>query len=362
MDKLKIQENISLKEYTSMYVGGLARYFVVVKNLEELKYALDFAKQKMTPVFVLGGGSNILVSDSGFTGLVIKIGISGIAKILEDDESVSYKVGAGENWDKFVESCVDSDLFGLENLSHIPGTVGASVVQNIGAYGAEVSNTVVSIDVFDSKDLKFSNIKKEKLNFSYRKSVLNDPKQDKGRYIVVNVYFRLLKNGKVNTEYDDLKKYFSESKSEINLKNTRKAVIEVRNKKFPYPDKPENGTVGSFWNAEPVSEKVFNKIILRLNELGFKAKAKEMEDKKSVFKVKQGYKIPYGVLVEVLGYRGKKYNGVRILETHAGVINNFTGKGTAKEVVDLSNEVVENVYMEFGVRFRIEPELVGDFG
>ncbi len=356
-----MKENISLRQYTSMFVGGNARYFFELKRPKELVGLIEFSSSNSIPFFILGGGSNIIVSDKGFNGLVIKNEILGIEKINEDVESVEYKVGTGENWDKFVEFCVDSGLFGLENLSHIPGTVGASVVQNIGAYGAEVSSIVTSVDVFDTQDFKEKNLKNSELNFSYRRSRFNDPKQDRGRFVVINVYFKLFKKGKINIEYNDLKKYFQEFNLEVNLRNTRKVVIEVRNKKFPYPDKPENGTVGSFWNADPISEEIFNNILQKINNLGFATKAREMEEKRSVFKVDQGYKIPYGVLVEILGYRGKKYKGVRILETHSGVINNFSGKGTAEEVIELSKLIMNDVYKEFGVQFKIEPELIGDF-
>jgi UDP-N-acetylmuramate dehydrogenase len=362
VDKQKIENNISLRQYTSMYVGGASEYFYTLKNPNELPGLINFSREKSLPVFVLGGGSNVIVSDSGFNGLTIKNEILGIEKISEDDVSVTYKVGAGENWDKFVEYCVNNNLFGLENLSHIPGTVGASVVQNIGAYGAEVSNSVLSIDVFDTKDLKFENLKKDELYFSYRRSRLNDLNQDKGVYVVTRVYFKLNKSGELNTKYDDLKRYFSDrANSEVNLKNLRQAIISVRDKKFPYPDSPENGTVGSFWNAEVINEATYEKIISKLDNMGFSGKADEMRNKRSVFKVEQGYKIPYGVLIEVLGFKGKKNKTVGILESHAGVINNFSGVTTSKEVMELSQEIIDKVYQEFGVKLRVEPELIGDF-
>lgn len=345
-----------------MYVGGFARYFVVAKDMDGIKYSIDFANKNGLPFFVLGGGSNILVSDKGFPGLVIKVEISGIKKVSEDDEVVLFEVGAGKNWDSFVEFSVKSHLYGLENLSHIPGTVGASVVQNIGAYGSEVSSVFESLSAYNTQNGEIENLTKDKMDFSYRKSRLNDITKDKGKFVILSVKFKLQKKGNLKIEYADLKNYFDLKKEkELSLENVREAVISVRNKKFPFPDRPENGTVGSFWNAKVVQEETFNQIIEKLKGLGYEKKAEEMDGRRSVFMVAQGYKVPYGVLIEVLGYKGIVSGGVKILETHAGVINNFTGTGTAADVYNLSKEVMKKVKDEFGVTLKIEPELLGDF-
>ncbi len=361
MDNLNIQENISLKEYTSMYVGGPARYFVEVRTPPELKSALNFSKEKHLPVFILGGGSNVLVSDKGFTGLVIRIQLLGVEKISEGNEIVRFRVSAGESWDKFVGFCVENNFYGVENLSHIPGTVGASVVQNIGAYGQEVSSSVVSVEVLDRDTLKEKTLTKENLNFSYRKSILNDSSKDKNRYVVTSVLFELKKKQELLLEYADIKKYFENQNITPDLKSIREAIIKIRDSKFPYPDSPEHGTAGSFWNAETVDSDSFENIIQKLDKMGFGRKADEMRNKKSAFTVAQGFKVPYGVLVEVLGFKGKVFGNAKILETHSCVINNFTGRATANEIVKISSEVLEKVFKEFGVRMKIEPELVGDF-
>lgn len=356
-----MQENIPLKPYTSLYVGGNARYFTEAHSIEKIKESIEFSKQKIIPLFILGGGSNVLVSDSGFNGLVIKVSILGIEKINEDSENVFFEVGAGEGWDSFVEFAVNEGLFGIENLSHIPGTVGASVVQNIGAYGQEVSATVSLVKVLNIETLTEEVWKNEEMDFSYRKSRLNDTKKDKGKFVVTSIVFCLKKKGELNINYVDLKKYFSENSLKLNLRNVRQAVIKVRDQKFPYPDSPEHGTVGSFWNAEVINEKIYENIILKLKEMGFKNKADEMINKKSVFTVSQGYKVPYGVLVEVLGFKGKVFGKAKILETHSCVINNFTGEATAEEIMEISNKVLEVVHKEFGVKMKVEPELVGNF-
>lgn len=361
MDNLKIQENISLKEYTSMHVGGVAKYFLEVKDLSELKSAIEFAKINNLKIFVLGGGSNVLISDSGFNGLVIKISLFGVRMVETKEDEVKFEVGAGESWDGFVQFAVESGLYGIENLSHIPGTVGASVVQNIGAYGQEVSSTIFEVRVINIETQIEEVWKKEEMDFSYRKSRLNNSEKDKGKFVVTSIFFSLKKQGVLSIDYADLKKYFLENSLELNLRNVRKAVIEVRNSKFPYPDSPEHGTVGSFWNAEVVDLNTYENIILKLEKIGFNAKAEEMKNKKSAFTVAQGFKVVPGLFIEILGYKGKEFENIRILKTHAGIINNYTGRATSREIIDLSAEVTKKVYDEFGIKLKIEPELVGEF-
>ena len=359
---MEMQENIELKPYTSLYVGGPARYFSVVTSIDQIKEALSFARDKGLSHFIIGGGSNIVISDLGFEGLVIKIAIPGVTVVNEDSESVCFQVGAGESWDGFVKYVVGIGLYGIENLSHIPGTVGASVVQNIGAYGQEVSNYVTSIKVLDVKTLEEKTLNKEGLDFSYRRSCLNDNAKDKGKYVVSSVNFKLMKNGELNTKYDDIKKYFEKyPEKTMTLQTIREAIVEIRNRKFPFPDSPEHGTAGSFWNADVIDDITYENIIMKLGEMGFTDKAQYMIDKKNAFTVSQGLKVPYGFLVEVLGFKGKIVGGVKILETHSGVINNFSGRGPAKDVMSLSSEVVTKIKDTFGISLRVEPELVGDF-
>ena len=357
-----MQENVILKPCTSMYVGGPARYFVEVKSITDLVEALKFAKEKNVPYFILGGGSNILVSDSGFNGLVIKICILGRTLINETDNYIDLEVSAGEKWDDFVKFTVDNNWYGLENMSHVPGSVGASVVQNVGCYGQEVGESVLCVKAVDTASLKNVILNNKDLNFSYRKSALNDSEMYKSKYVVVSIVFRLKKNGELNLSYGDLQKYFSEHNKLIpNLQTVRQAIINVRNSKFPFPDVPTNGTCGSFWNTPVVDEDTFGQIVQSLKEKGSEKKAEEMRSKKNVFMVKQGFKITPGLLVEILDMRGKKQGGAKILENHGGIINNYTGKATAQDILELSNEVVNAVEKTFGIKIKIEPELVGDF-
>jgi len=359
---MKILENVELKPYTSMFVGGPARYFVEVNTESEIVEAISFAKKKNLRIFILGGGSNILVSDNGFDGLVIKVLILGTSLVKETEEFADIEAGAGENWDDFVRLTVEKNLYGLENMSHIPGNVGASVVQNIGCYGQEVLETVLSVKLININTLEKVIFENKEMSFSYRKSRLNDVGLDKGKYVVTSVTFRLNKYGNLNMKYGDIQKYFSEHPNiRPDLQTVRDAIISIRDNKFPYPDNPRRGSCGSFWNADVVDKATYEKIILKLREKGFQDKAEEMEKKKSVFTVAQGFKVVPGLFVEILGFKGRPHGGAKILETHAGIINNYSGQATAQDVFELSQEVIEIVYKEFGVKLKIEPELVGDF-
>lgn len=202
---MKITENQSLKELTTFKTGGEARYFCSVETEDELIEAIGFSKKNKIPFFILGGGSNILVSDKGFLGIVIKIEIKGI-KYEENDSKVKAIVGAGENWDDFVADTVDKGYYGLENLSLIPGTVGASPVQNIGAYGSEVKDTIESVYVLDVKEDQYLTFNNKECEFAYRDSIF---KHEKNRYIVISVTFNLQKDGKLNLTYKDVKDYFN---------------------------------------------------------------------------------------------------------------------------------------------------------
>src|SRR6185369_5930296 len=175
---MTIKENISLAGLTTFRIGGPARFFCAVGTPGELEEAAAFAKGKSLPIFILGGGSNILVSDKGFDGLVIKIEIKGIEEF-ENKGGILVKAGAGEDWDAFVKWTVERGLGGLENLSLIPGTVGAAPVQNIGAYGAEVAGLIESVEAYDLREGAFKTFKKEDCGFAYRDSMF---KREKGRY------------------------------------------------------------------------------------------------------------------------------------------------------------------------------------
>src|SRR3989338_10515451 len=205
---MKISENVSLKELTTFKVGGRARYFCAAKNLEEVAEAMNFAKKNKLSVFILGGGSNILVSSNGFSGLVVKMDILGVEFFEKTGDKVKVIAGAGENWDDLVRLTVEKNFHGLENLSLIPGSVGAASVQNIGAYGVEVASVISFVEIFDRKTAEAKILNKEACRFNYRQSIFQTPADRKS--VIIRVGFLLNKSKKkkpFKTDYPDVQEW-----------------------------------------------------------------------------------------------------------------------------------------------------------
>lgn len=335
---MKIQEKISLKEFNTFRIGGLARYFCIVKNTDDLIEAINFSKKNKIPYFILGGGSNILISDEGFQGIVIKMEIMGI-EYKEDGNKTKVTVSAGENWDSFVDKIVERGLYGIENLSMIPGTVGAAPVQNIGAYGSEVKDTVESVHVLDVKNDEYVDLSNTDCKFSYRNSIF---KEDPRRYVIISVTFILNKKGKLNHQYKDFDEYFSFKKiKEPTLKQTRQAVMDIRARKLP--DVREYGTAGSFFKNVIVSTSKAQELVAKYPEMI----VHPVNDKK--------VKIPVAwILDNLCGFRGVKKGNVGTYKNQALVLINY-GNATAKEIIDLAQKMVDGVYEKTGI--EIEPEV-----
>lgn len=333
-----IQKNIQLKDFTTFRIGGPARFFCLVTNEDELIEAISFSKKNKIPFFILGGGSNILVSDEGFQGLVIKMEMKGIT-YSENGDIVSVTANAGENWDMFVEETVSKGLYGLENLSLIPGTVGATPVQNIGAYGSEVKDTIESVHVLDVLKDEYKDLSNCECKFSYRNSLF---KEDSRRYVVLSVTFNLNKKGKLNMGYKDVQEHFTFKKiEEPTLKQMREAVIEIRRRKLP--DVKDYGTAGSFFKNVIVSTTKAQELISKYPEMI----VHPVNDKK--------VKIPIAwVLDNLCGFRGVKKGNVGTYKNQALVIIN-TGNATAAEIIALAQKMVDGVYEKTGI--EIEPEV-----
>lgn len=338
---MKITENQSLKEFTTFKIGGSAKFFCVVENEDDLLEAIGFSKKNKIPFFILGGGSNILVSDKGFNGLVIKIEIKG-KEYKEEDNLVKIKVGAGEDWDNFVSETIEKGLYGLENLSFIPGTVGASPVQNIGAYGAEVKDTIESVNVIDIEKDQFLTFTNKECNFSYRDSIF---KKQKSRYVVVSVVFSLNKKGKSNLEYKDVKEYFSRRNiSNPTLVQIRNAIINIRTEKLP--NLQEYGTAGSFFKNVIISQSKAKELINKYPEIIIHS----INDKK--------VKIPLAwILDNICGFKGKRNGNVGVYKNQALVLVNY-GNATSEEVTNLAQEMVDTVYEKTGIEIFPEVEYV----
>src|SRR5882724_4679020 len=202
---MTVLENVYLAPLTTLKVGGPARYFTEPKSAAEVAEAVTFARSKALPLFVLGGGSNLVVSDAGWPGLVLKLAVRGIEEHMENGKTL-FDVGAGEEWDRFVARAVARNCAGAECLSGIPGSVGGTPVQNVGAYGQEVSETIESVEVFDLKENRVRELCREACGFSYRSSIFNTT--ERGRFIILRVTYALEPGGAPRLEYGDLKRHF----------------------------------------------------------------------------------------------------------------------------------------------------------
>lgn len=341
---MNILKNIPLAPYTTFKIGGSAKYFCVIKNEGEIVEAVQFAQKEKIPYFILGGGSNLLVSDNGFNGLVLKIEIDGIEKLpnKDSDNEIFIKAGAGVIWDKFVDFAVSNEFFGVENLSSIPGTVGASAVQNIGAYGSEASQAVSSVRVLDTESMEFTDLEARACLFGYRDSIF---KKEKGRYVISNITFKLHRHGVLMMDYKDVREFFD--KSDIvspTIKDLRKAIIEIRASKLP--DWSKWGTAGSFFKNPVIEQKHFDTLKAKYPDLpGF-------PEEDGRVKVSLGW-----ILDKICNAKGMKNGKARIYEKQALVVVAENG-ATAKEVVELSNKIINMVKENTGIVIEAEVEWV----
>lgn len=340
---MKVEENKILKELTTFKIGGPARFFCLVKNEEDIIEAVKFTKTHKIPFFILGGGSNILISDLGFNGLVMKMEMNGVEYIEDENGNARVTVKAGENWDAFVEKTVKRGLYGLENLSLIPGTVGAAPIQNIGAYGSEVKDTIQSVRVFDTLEEVFKNFSNHDCQFEYRSSVF---KKEPNRYIVVSATFILRKDGQINIEYKDIKDFFSKQNVDSpSLMEVRNAVVAIRTAKLPDVDKV--GTAGSFFKNPILS-------LPRTSELKRKYPSLPIYtvDNKNE-KVSLAW-----ILDNVCGYRGLIKGNVGTYKNQALVVVN-NGGATSEEVMNFGNEMKKEVKEKTGIDIEMEVQYIG---
>lgn len=339
---MNIQTNISFRDLTTIKLGGNAKYFAEVTSVDEIAEACRFAKSKSLPIYVIGGGSNVIARDSGYHGIVIRNAIKGF-KILENDEtSTTILVGAGEKWDSVVEKSVAINLSGIEAMSAIPGTAGATPVQNVGAYGQEISDTLQSIEAYDTKTDKLVALKKSACNLSYRYSIFKD--EFAGRYIITSITLKLLKKRMIPPFYDSLQKYLDERNiTDYSPKIIREAVIAIRKEKLPDPKQLPN--CGSFFkNAVVSAEKL--------------AEIKSKHPDVLAFPIENGqYKIPSGWLIEHSGLKGKLMNGIRVYDKNAMILTNESAV-SYDDLVKAKNEITKEVSDKFGVEIQQEPIII----
>jgi UDP-N-acetylmuramate dehydrogenase len=345
-----ITENVLLAPLTTLKVGGPARYFIEATSIAEVSEAVEFSRSRNLPLFTLGGGSNLVISDAGWPGLVLKIGITGINHRHGRDE-VIFEVGAGEDWDKFVGMVVTHNIAGLECLSGIPGTAGASPVQNIGAYGEEVANSIESVLVLDLRDGQQQELSREDCAFSYRTSIFNTT--ERGRYIILQVNYLLKHGGEAYIGYADLKKYFAGWGEKPTLANTRDAVKKIRAGKgmLIVPGDDDCRSAGSFFKNPILSSDDYERLMAR-------AAAKNLQIPSYPALATQK-KVSAAWLVEHSGFsRGYGNGSVGISRKHALAIVN-RGNATAADVVAFKEAIQQRVEEIWGILLEPEPVFVG---
>jgi len=339
---MMIYKNVSLKKYNTFGLDYKADCMIHLENEQE---AIEFFNGNVVwnkPFLVLGSGSNILFTQD-FKGTILYPEMSGI-KIEEKDSNVGEVIvsaGAGINWDDFVAWTVDKGFGGLENLSLIPGKIGATPVQNIGAYGIEVKDQIVNVRALNINDGSIRIFENNECEFGYRNSIFK--KSEKGRYLVTRVSYRLSINPHLNLRYDSLKEEVNKLGTET-LQNTRQAVINIRRNKLPDPE--IIGNAGSFFKNPVVKKSVV-------------ANLKNIYPDLPVYSDHEDYmKLASGWLIDRCGWKGKRRGDAGVHEKQALVLVNY-GKATGKEILDLSEEIKESVRDKFGLDLEREVEVVG---
>lgn len=336
---MQVQENISLRPYNTFGIDVKARYFSVFRNIDELVETRSLKPQ--TTNLILGGGSNILLTKD-FNGIVLKNEIKGIAELLEDSEYVYIKAGAGENWHQFVIYCIERGWGGVENLSLIPGNVGASPMQNIGAYGVEIDDVFWSLDAFHLEEKKLYTFTKSDCEFGYRESVFK--RKFKGQFVIVSVTYQLRKKPRFNISYGAISQELEKmGVKELSLKAISDAVISIRKTKLPDP--AIIGNAGSFFKNPTVSKDQFQLLKAKFSEIpGYE-------------NLDGSVKLAAGWLIEQCGWKGYRKGDAGCHSQQALVLVNY-GNASGNEIFQLSEEILQSVMRKFGVQLEREVNII----
>lgn len=335
-------ENFSLKPYNTFGVEANTRYFAEVNSVEELIKILKHSNTQTLPILFLGGGSNILLTKD-FEGLAIQLHLKGISEEITNENEVLVTAQAGENWHEFVQFCLNKNYGGLENLSLIPGNVGTSPMQNIGAYGTEIKDVFIECKVLNLETLEAETLNAEQCRFGYRDSIFKQ--EGKGKYVILEVSFKLTKeNHLIKTEYgaiqSELQKLGIENPT---IQDISIAIINIRQSKLPDPK--VIGNAGSFFKNPTIPLSQF-------------------EDLKQNFDNIQGYpngnsvKVPAGWLIEQCGWKGRQIGNVASHKLQSLVIINATGNATGKEIFDFSTMIIDSVKEKFGIELEREVNIL----
>jgi UDP-N-acetylmuramate dehydrogenase len=346
-----IREQLALAPLTTLGVGGPARYFAEARSEAEVIEAVEFARSRRLPLFILGGGSNLVVADAGFPGLVLKVGIGGVSHSPTSDGRVLFTAGAGMEWDSLVAQAIEANCAGVECLSGIPGTVGGTPVQNVGAYGQEVSETIREVRVLDLQSLEVNRLRNAGCGFAYRSSIFNTTERD--RYIILQVSFELREGARPTIPYADLQKFFAGRAGEPTPADVRAAVHEIRHRKAMLIVEGDDDarSVGSFFKNPVVPQSISEELATRLESRGLQLPSYPAAD---------GFrKLPAAWMVEQAGFtKGYTKRAAGISRKHALAIIN-RGGATAAEIIALKDEIQARVQDVFGIQLEPEPVFVG---
>jgi UDP-N-acetylmuramate dehydrogenase len=337
-----MHENFSLKPYNTFGLEANARYFAEVNSVKELIETLKHSNTQTLPILFLGGGSNLLLTKD-FEGLAIQLNLKGISEEIINDNEILVTAKAGENWHEFVMFCLNKNYGGLENLSLIPGNVGTSPMQNIGAYGTEIKDVFAQCKVLNLETLEVETLNAEQCRFGYRDSIFKQ--EGKGKYVILEVTFKLTtKNHLIKTEYGAIQSELQNLGIENpTIQDISQAVINIRQSKLPDPK--VIGNAGSFFKNPTIPLTQF-------------------EELKQKFDNIQGYpngdsvKVPAGWLIEQCGWKGKQIGNVASHKLQSLVIINATGNATGKEIFDFSTMIIESVKEKFGIELEREVNII----
>ncbi|MBS1802998.1 MAG: UDP-N-acetylmuramate dehydrogenase [Acidobacteria bacterium] len=348
---MRIEENRELAPLTTFGVGGPARWFVKAAEEADVIEAVEWAHRQRASLFILGGGSNLLVSDDGFDGLVLQIALKGIrGRLTPDSANCLYEVGAGEDWDAFVQRTVEENCAGIECLAGIPGTVGGTPVQNVGAYGEEVSSTIQSVRAYDTDRKQIVELGAGECGFSYRSSRFNS--SDRGRFVVLSVVYRLARGGSPTLKYADLQRVFTPGYVP-SLNEVAGAVRQIRQSKgmLLVEGDPDCRSAGSFFKNPIISREIAAAIS--------QTAGSEPPRFSAGADLPEKVKLPAAWLIEQAGFaRGYRLGRAGISSKHTLALVNLGG-ARASEIVALANEIRSAVSSKFSVELEMEPVMLG---
>lgn len=345
---MQVLEQISLAPYTTFGIGGPARWFIEASTEEEVLDAVGFARKQNAPLFVLGGGSNLLISDAGFPGAVLHIALKGIEQHRQENLT-RFSVAAGEDWDAFVSLAVDQNCGGIECLAGIPGSAGGTPVQNVGAYGQEVAETIRLVRALNLQTMRFVELQAAECGFAYRRSIFNTSHRD--QYIVTRVDYELINEAYPVVLYEDLKRYFEGKTSHPSLTEVSSAVRGIRRGKgmLIVPGDPDCRSAGSFFKNPVIPGEHFEQIVARSN--GANVPHYPAADGK--------VKVPAAWLLDQAGFhRGYVLGRAGISSKHTLALINRDG-ASASDIATLRDTIIAAVTEKFAIRLEPEPVWVG---